>query len=302
MAIQLETPKHITTLRDCAMQGSLEIRMWLGTTQDEQLSDEVTESKQAERGSAKVVKNLLAGCAEHEGIKRYRSRVYNWFKENTYPYTGTSRLLGNYDIPAIMQEYEDDVRPKFFELVDNFCVAYTAIKSNYAFRMQGQMYNANDYPDVDLVRAKFGMDMYLQPIGSSDFGQHISAQVAEQLNTHYARQAERFIQETGDRQLAQLTKVMQSLSHCCEVDIKQGDNGETKVTRRRLHESTLLRAIEYCDSFAHFNPSGSNKLEGIRSDLARVLQGVNIDTLRESDSLRATVKSEVDDIMKKFGI
>lgn len=302
MTIELATPQHITTLRDCAVQGSLEVRIWLGTVQDDDLSDEVTEAKQAERGSAKVTKNLLTGCAEHDAIKRYRSRAYNWFKMKSYPWTGSSGLVGNYDIPAVMNEFEQTIQPGFYSLVDQFLLAYADLKSNYAFRMQGKMYNANDYPDPEIVREKFGINLYVAPIANSDFGQSMSMQIAEQLNAHYSSQAERFIRETGDRQLSQLIKVMQSLSHCCDVEVREGANGETKVTRRRLHESTLLRAIEFCDSFKHFNPSGSDKLEGIRGELEQVLKGVSIDKLRESDALRATVKSDVDDIMKKFGL
>lgn len=302
MAIELATPQHITTLRDCAMQGNLEVRIWLGTMQDDQLSDEITEAKEAERGSAKVTKNLLAGCLSHGAVKRFRSHAYNWFKQKSYRYVGTSGLIGNYDIPNVLQEYEDTLRPEFWNLVDKFCLDYADIKANYAFKMQGKMYNANDYPDVEWVRSRFDINLYLQPIAASDFGQHISAQVAEQLNDHYAKQAERFIRETGDKQMSQLVKVMQSLSHCCDVEVREGKNGETKVTRRRLHESTLEKAIEYCDSFRHFNPSGSEKLEGIRRDLERALGGVNIKALRDSDSIRASVKSEVDEIMKKFGV
>lgn len=302
MNVQLESPQHVTTLRDCAMQGNLEIRIWLGTVQDEGLSDEITESKQAERGSAKVLKNLLAGCPEHTEIKRNRSKFYNWFKEKTYPYIGSYGLLPNWHVASIRNEFESAVEPTFWNSVDKFCAAYADIRSNYAFRMQGKMYNPNDYPEVEVVRSKFDINLFVQPIPESDFANRVSQDVADQLSLHYSRQAERFVRETGERQMSQLTKVMQSLSHCCELDVRQGDNGETKITRRRLHESTLQKAIEYCDTFQHFNPSGSDKLEGIRADLARVLRGVNIDTLRESDSLRATVKSEVDDIMKKFGI
>lgn len=302
MTVELSTPTHITTLRDCAMQCNLEVRMWVGTVQDEQLSDEVTESKQAERGSAKVIKNLLAACPEHGAVKRYRSYAYNWFKQRSYPYIGSTGLVSNYEIPKIMTEFEDEIQPGYMATVEPFLLAYADLKSNYAFKMQGQMYNAADYPDVDDVRHKFSINLYMQPIPSSDFSQRISADVAEQLSGHYSRQAERFIRETGERQLAQLAKVMQSISHCCEVDIKETASGDTKVTRRRLHESTLERAIEYCDSFKHFNPSGDARLEGIRADLERVLRNVDIKTLRDSDSLRATVKSDVDDIMKRFGI
>ena len=302
MSVQLENPQHITTLRDCAMQGSVQVRIWLGEVGDEGLSDEVTQAKRAERGAAKVVKNLLVGCPEHDAIKRARSHAYNWFKQKSFPYAGSLGLIPNMRIVAVLSEFENTIKPDFDNLVDKFMLAYADIKSNYAFSMQGKMYNANDYPEPEVVRSKFDINLFVQPIPESDFANRMYTEVADQLSQHYATQAERFIRETGEQQLGQLTKVMQSLSHCCEIDVRQGDNGETKVTRRRLHESTLEKAIEYCDTFRHFNPSGSDKLEGIRSELARVLSGVNINTLRESDSLRATVKSEVDDIMKKFGI
>lgn len=302
MNVQLNTPQHISTLRDCAMQANLEVRMWLGTVQDDQLSDEVTESKQAERGSAKVVKNLLASCNEHSMVKRYRSFAYNWFKQTTYPYAGSYGLLPNYEAPKVWTQFEDEIKPGYGNVVGPFLLAYADLRSNYAFKMQGQMYNAADYPSVDEVRDKFSINLFIQPVPHSDFSQKITAEIADQLNTHYAKQAERFIRETGERQLAQLAKVMQSISHCCEIDVKETADGETKITRRRLHESTLERAIEYCDVFKHFNPSGDARLEGIRADLEQVLRGINIKALRESDSLRATVKSDVDDIMKKFGL
>jgi hypothetical protein len=302
MSVELSTPQHITTLRDCAVQGNVEIRVWLGQKQDDMLSEEVTASKGAASGSAKVQKNLLAGCKEHEAILKYRSRTYNWFKTKSWPYVGSSGLIPTYDIANVMNEFESTIKPEFDRLVDAFCLAYNDIKANYAFTMQGRMYDPSDYPDVEFVRSRFSINLFIQSIPESDFGQKISTDIAAQLSDHYSRQAERFISETADRQLAQLSKVMQSISHCCEVDVREGENGETKVTRRRLHESTLEKAIEYCDLFKHFNPANDEKLEGIRSDLARVLGGVNIKALRDSDSLRATVKSDVDDIMKKFGL
>ena len=301
MNIALSTPQHITTLRDCAVQGNIEIRVWLGQKQDESLSEEVTTAKGAASGSAKVQKNLLAGCKEHDAVIKYRSRAYNWFKQKSWPYVGSSGLVPTYDIPNVMNEFDNVIKPEFTRLVDAFLLAYKDIRANHAFNMQGRMYDPNDYPDVEFVRSKFDINLFVQSIPESDFGQKISTEVASQLSDHYSRQAERFIAETADRQLSQLTKVMQSLSHCCEVDIRE-ENGETKVTRRRLHESTLEKAIEYCDLFKHFNPANSSKIEGVRTELAQVLNGVNIKALRDSDALRATVKSDVDDIMKKFGL
>lgn len=301
MTIELQNPQHITTLRDCAMQGGVQVRMWLGEVGDESLSDEITQAKRAERGAAKVVKNLLVGCPEHDAIKRARSHAYNWFKQKSFPYAGSLGLIPNFRITSVLSEFDNTIKPDFISAVDKFMVAYADLKSNHAFTMQGKMYNANDYPDPEVVRSRFDINLFIQPIPESDFANRMYVEVADQLSQHYAAQAEQFVRETGERQLAQLSKVMQSLSHCCDIDVRE-EAGQTKVTRRRLHESTLEKAIEYCDTFKHFNPSGDTRLEGIREGLERALRGVSIDTLRQSDTMRATVKTEVDDLMKKFGL
>jgi hypothetical protein len=42
-------------------------------------------------------------------------------------------------------------------------------------------------------------------------------------------------------------------------------------------------------------------LEQARAELERVVSGLSIETLRNSDTTRVVVKESVDDIMKKFG-
>ena len=44
------------------------------------------------------------------------------------------------------------------------------------------------------------------------------------------------------------------------------------------------------------------RIEEARAALERVLQDVSVDVLRESDGMRAVVKSGVDDILAKFGV
>ena len=80
------------------------------------------------------------------------------------------------------------------------------------------------------------------------------------------------------------------------------EDGEIKVKRRKMYESTLTDALELCNTFAEFNLTNDTRLEDARRDLLRVLDGVTIDQLRNSDTKRTVVKEGVDDILSKFGL
>jgi hypothetical protein len=80
------------------------------------------------------------------------------------------------------------------------------------------------------------------------------------------------------------------------------EDGEVKVKRRKMYESTLTDALELCDTFADFNLTDDPRLKEARRDLLRVLDGVTIDQLRNNDTKRIVVKEGVDDILAKFGL
>jgi hypothetical protein len=69
-----------------------------------------------------------------------------------------------------------------------------------------------------------------------------------------------------------------------------------------MAQSTLTEALELCNTFAEFNLTNDPQLDEARRDLLRVLDGVTIDQLRNSDSKRTEVKESVDEILSKFGI
>jgi hypothetical protein len=93
---------------------------------------------------------------------------------------------------------------------------------------------------------------------------------------------------------------MDSLSHCCETVTKTNAKGETKTSKRKVYDTTLTRALELCESFQSFNLTDNEDLEEARFALSKLLHGVTLETLRESDTLRQEVKEGVDDILSKF--
>lgn len=296
----LSKPEHIVSLATSCVLVNVDVRVWTATMQDSEISDEVTTAKKADRDSGKFVKHLLAKNNEHKRVLNYRQTVYNWMQRRTYDWAGSQRILPVVELPRFMAEMNKH-KAEFTRLVDDFIKAYPTIVSNMAF-VQGDMFKREDYPTVNEVYRKFSIDIYTAEVPTGDFRCQISNDLATDLQVHYERQARGLVDDILNKQKVQLIEVMQSLSHCCETETVVGENGEMKVKRRKLYDTTLQRAIELCNTFAEFNLTRDSSLEEARTNLLRILEGVTIDQLRESDTKRVVVKEGVDDILSKFGL
>jgi hypothetical protein len=300
MSQLLNKPNHIVSLASSSVLVAVESHVWNATVQDKQISDEVTTAKKASSDSGRFVKNLLAKNAEHKAVLNYRQTIYNWMQRCTYDWAGSQRLLPVVNLVKFHKEFQEHEK-KFTELVEDFLDKYPSIVSNMAF-IQGDMFNRNEYPDVSEVRNKFSVDLVQCEVPTGDFRCQIAQDLADDMAMHYEKQAKRMVEDILAKQSAQLVDVMQSISYCCETETVVESDGEVKVRRRKLYDSTLDRARELCETFSKFNLSADPKLEEARSKLSAVLDGVTIEQLRNSDTKRVVVKEEIDDILSKFGV
>jgi hypothetical protein len=296
----MSKPKHITSLSTSCVLVSIESHVWNATVQDREISEEVTSAKRADKDAGKFVKNLLAKNAEHKAVLNYRQTIYNWMQRCTYDWAGSQRLLPVANLTKFHTEYRDHVQ-KFNDLVDDFLDKYPSIVSNMAF-VQGTMFDRSEYPDVSELRHKFSIDLVQSEVPTGDFRCTIAQDLAEDMSKHYERQAKRLVEDILNKQTTQLTEIMKSISHCCETETVVDDKGEVKIRRRKLYDSTLDRARELCETFKNFNLTADPRLEEARAGLERLLDGVEIEKLRNSDTQRVVIKEGIDDILSKFGM
>lgn len=296
----LQKPKHITSLATSSILLSVDINVWTATKQDRVISDEITTAKKADRDSGRFVKHLLAANADHKRVINYRQSIYNWLERRTYDWSASQRCLPSVMLPVFMKEYRQH-EATFHQLVDDFVAKYPNIVSSMAFS-QGDMFDRNEYPTPDQVRGKFSMRLFTGEVPLGDYRCTIAQDLADDLFNNYNRQAEQIIQDILQKQQHKLVNVMTSLSHCCDVDNVINMDGQTKVKKRKIYDTTVIKALELCDEFKSFNLAESPELEDARQQLEQALQGVNADMLRESDVKRKEVKDSVDSILSKFRI
>jgi hypothetical protein len=295
----LKKPEHITSLATSGILLRAKVKVWTATKQDRDISDEVTSNKKAARNAGRYTKQLFADVQELRVLLNDRQTWYNFIQRVTYPWDGEWGYLPTSRIPQVMAEI-DQRKAKSMELLENFINAMPAAVSNEAF-VQGDMFNRDDYPTPDEVRSKFRIIVQTMNIPEGDYRVTIADDLAEDLKRNFEAQTRDIIKDIHDKQNDQLVKVLQSFSHCCDSETVMED-GEVKVKRRKMYESTLTDALELCDTFADFNLNNDPRLEEARRDLLRVLDGVTIDQLRNNDTKRIVVKEGVDDILAKFGL
>ena len=294
----LKQPEHITSLATSGILIRAKVKVWTATKQDREISDEVTSNKKAARNAGRYTKQLFADVPELRLLLNDRQTWYNFVQRVTYPWDGEWGYLPTSRIAQVMDEVKKR-KVKSMELLENFINAMPAAISNEAF-VQGDMFKREDYPTPDEVRSKFRIIVQTMNIPEGDYRVTIADDLAEDLKNNYEQQTRDIIKDIHDKQNEQLVKVLQSFSHCCDSETVMED-GEVKVKRRKMYQSTLTDALELCETFSKFNLTQDPRLEDARTELLKILDGVTIDQLRSSDTKRIVVKEGVDDILKKFG-
>lgn len=295
----LTKPDHITSLATSGILIRAKVKVWTATKQDREISDEVTTSKKAARNAGRYTKQLFADVPELRVLLNDRQTWYNYLQRVTYPWDGEWGYLPTPRIPEVMAEITKR-KQHSAELLENFIAVMPSAISNEAF-VQGDMFKPEDYPTPDDVRSKFRVIVQTMNIPEGDYRVTIADDLADDLKRNFEQQTLDIIKDIHAKQQDQLVKVLQSFSHCCDTETVIED-GSVKVKRKKVYESTLTEALELCNTFAEFNLTNDPQLDEARRDLLRVLDGVTIDQLRNSDSKRTEVKESVDEILSKFGI
>lgn len=302
MDMSLKKPEHLISLASSGFCVSVTMSLWGATKQSAELSADVTERIGADKNAAKVTRNLLADHPKHKALSNYRQTVNNWLKRRTYTFNDTLRYVATVDVPRFKQEFAEH-EAMFEKLADEFYLEYPSIVSDMAFK-QGTAFNRADYPTVEYIKAKTKIKLYTYDVPQNDFRNLLAQELADDLHKTYSSQVQEIVDNIMSEQAERFISVMESISHCCGYDeVETTDkHGEkvTKIKKRKIFDSTIEKAQEFCRTFEQFNLTNNKELEDARVRLSQVLAGVDAETLRDSEAVRCTVKNDIDDILSKF--
>jgi hypothetical protein len=165
---------------------------------------------------------------------------------------------------------------------------------NAAFAL-GDLFDRNEYPHPDEITHKFAFGYSFEPLPESgDFRVDLHNDALDLLRASYQKASdqrlEAAMQDVWSRVIDETTRLRDKM-----IVPEKGN-------RPRIFETTLDGFKELIGSLDALNITNDPQLETIRVQLHNALDPVDIDSLRESDSVRGAVKEQMQRVLDKFSM
>jgi hypothetical protein len=274
-----------------AMLVDLNISMWTGRKMDKKVSEEIDVSKSTKARAGNYNKKLLAGSDKLEKVQKIATAVRTWNYQHTLPWSdGGSRLLpmkSFFDYKATLGNYEQ----QYNDAVEDFLTEYPQLVSGSAFTL-GALFDRGEYPDVEDLRSKFRFKYVFCPVpDAGDFRIDVEEQAKNELQQQYK---EYYDGKLADAMKDAWDRLHETLTHLSDrMDY-------TDENKKKFWDSTITNASDLCGLLTSLNVTNDPKLEDMRQKLEKALNGVDASDIRESEAIRTSVKSKVDDILSMF--
>ena len=273
-----------------AVLVELNISVWPASKIDKEITNKVNFDAGAVHGASQTKKNLFAGTNMRSNIEKLAARVRLYHNQCTLPWADKGeRMLPT----ALFMDYKqtmDDYNNTFQMMCSEFFTAYPSLVAAAPVALQG-LFKAEDYPDIEDVRTKFGFRRAVKPLPEAgDFRLDIPAQDLKEIRDEYEQQYSNKLADAMRAPWERLHAMLITLS------TKMADEGEGK----RYHDTLISNPLELCELLTKLNVTKDPKLEDARRQLELTMLGANIEVIKESTDARVELKSKVDAILGKF--
>ena len=276
---------------------SLNISVWPASKLDREVTDQVTFNANANASSGKFMKDLFAGTSIRKDIEKYAAHCRVRHLRFTLPWADKGDRLLPTSLFMDYKKFINDAEFRFEELCNNFFAAYPQLLADAPLHL-GKLYKADDYPDIDEVKRRFGFRFVFSPLpDAGDFRLDVSNNELEELKQKYASDYDIRLAEAMREPWERLHSTLISMS--AKLTDEPGSNDDDKP-KKRYHETLVTNAQDLCSLLTKLNITGDPKLEEARQQLELTMLGADIEAIKESPAVRESMKSKVDAILSKF--
>lgn len=159
-------PSASSALASRAMIVSLTISQWSAHRLDRQVTDEVNRDHGAADDAGRYNKKLLPKEAL-AGIVSVVSETRTEFLKRTLPWMDNGSRIMSADGYMAHMSWIRSQSAKFDREVDKFIAAYPGYVNDARARLNG-MFKQEDYPEVEVLRGKFGIDCKVLNVPCAD--------------------------------------------------------------------------------------------------------------------------------------
>lgn len=278
-----------------AVLCEMNISVWTANKLDKSETEKVIVGNSAVKDAAQVRKNLMAGTSMRKDIADYAAGCRLWHNTRTLPWADKgARLMPT----SLFMDYKQEAnvrRDTFNKMVDDFIAHYPALVQT-AQNYLGGLFNPADYPSADEVRSKFGFRLVFSPVPESgDFRLDVAEQDLQDLRLQYEANFNDRLADAMREPWDRLHKLLGDMSKKLTDEANEEDQA-----KKRYHDTLITNATSLCSLLTHLNVTKDPKLEEARRQLEQTMLGADIDAIKESPEVRASMKSKVDSILSQF--
>lgn len=276
-----------------ALLVELNISVWPASKIDREATEKVNTDAGAVQGASQTKKNLFAGTSLRKDIEKFAARVRLYHNQHTLPWADKGeRLLPTklfFEYKTAMNSFEQT----FDAMCTNFFTEYPRLVTEAQTNL-GSMYKAEDYPELEEVRMKFGFRRSVKPVPEAgDFRLDVPADDMRELVTSFEQQQQEKLAEAVREPWERLHAELEAISK--KLTDSVGDDG-----KKRYHDTLISNPLELCALLTKLNVTNDPKLEEARRQLELTMLGANMDNIKEDADSRKELKTKVDAILNKF--
>jgi hypothetical protein len=281
------------SISSSALLVELNISVWPASKLDREITDKVNSDAGAVRGASQTKKNLFAGTSLRKDIADFAARVRLYHNRHTLPWADKGeRMLPT----ALFLDYKQTINgyERTFEMMcDNFFIEYPRLVAEAPTALKG-LYKAEDYPEIEEVKQKFGFRRTVKPVPEAgDFRLDIPAEDLEEMRSTFIDQQDKKLADAMREPWERLHKTLVGMSE--KLTDVEGDD-----SKKRYHDTLITNPLELCELLTKLNVTNDPKLEEARRQVELTMLGANIESIKEDAHTRNELKSKVDNILKRF--
>jgi len=265
----------MSVLAERAMLARFSATKWAARKHDKAVTSEVATTHKADKAKAGRYHKRLLASDSLNAIKQIEVKARTLHYDLTLPwlFEGVDLLpILNYEQYCL--EMGDNSRA-FYAAVDVFIFDYPA-EVEYAKKVLGTMYKAEDYPTPAAVKQKFGFDMSFWPVPEAgdwrvQIEDEAEARIKADIEERLTAQTEEVLRATWERAFKPLSRMVERLSDPDHI----------------FRDSLVTNVADLVTMLPKLNIMEDPDIKKLTEDLRLDICGLNPQDLRDDDKARA---------------
>lgn len=277
------------------MLVQLTIRQPAATTTDERVTQEVAQRESADNDAGKYNKRLLAKDATAK-IQSAASNLRKIHYHRTLPWQDNgARILPTrayFEYTKEINKAKDDFNKATADFINSYPDYVRAARHRL-----GNMFDETEYPDVSIIRKKFGVDVNVLPMpDAKDFRAALPDAELEIIRKDIQQQTKDALQRGTTDVFHRAIDVLQHMTTKL-AEYQPKTKSQAGRTQGIFRDSLITNIKELADILPSLNVTNDSKLHRLSTQLASLASDYDPNDLRKDANTRASAQHEANSIL-----